>query len=233
MRLALNQHTHPDTAIALSNLGVINFNLRNYAQAETYLRQALDMQEEVFESNHPQVGTVLANLGATLAASKQVSEAKRTLTKSVDWHRATLGDNHPNTANALLNLGSVLQQLDELVESEEIFRESIRIYSDNGGNTPVLGVAMANLSETLLRQNQPVEALELAKQSQLKLGETLPENHPWHAVAAAAVGAAEGANGNTERARELLVSSLPVLEKTFGADGTRTKAAQRYLHQLE
>ncbi len=233
MRVALNQERHPDTAITLSNLGVIHFNLRRFDEAEAYLLQALDIQQEVFDNDHPQVGTVLANLGATLAASKQLGKAKNTLEESVDWHRDTLGSDHPNTANAMLNLGSVLQQLGELEQSATLFRQCITIYLKSGNKTPVLGVAMANLSETLLRQNQPVEALTLAKNSQIQLSNVLPENHPWLAVATAAVGAAEAANGNRDLARDLLKQSLPTLEKTFGTDGTRTVSAQHYLKQLE
>ncbi len=233
MRQELNQHMHPATAITLSNLGVTHFNLRHYDEAETFLEQALQMQRQVFADDHPQIGTVLANLGATLAASKQFDKAKRYLSESVAWHRKTIGDDHPNTANALLNLGSVLQQRGELSQSEALFRESIDIYSrSNAGKTPIPGIAMANLSETLLRQNRAREALEFAEASHRQLVDVLPDNHPWLAVANAAVGAASGAMGNETRARTLLGESLPTLVKTFGEDGTRTIAARQYLEQL-
>ncbi|MFK8031395.1 MAG: tetratricopeptide repeat protein [Gammaproteobacteria bacterium] len=233
VRHSLGQDTHPDTAITLSNLGVTHFNLKRFDEAEVYLLDALAMQRVVFRQDHPQVGTVLANLGATLAASKQLNKASTYLSESVAWHRKTLGQNHPNTANALLNLGSVLQQRGQLDQSEALFRECIAIYRKSAIKSPVLGLAMASLSETLMRKNEILEALTLAEESHTQLVTTLPEKHPWLYVAQAAVGAAEGANGNVTRARSLLTDSLPVLAKTFGEDSARTVSVRNYLLKLD
>lgn len=230
MRYKLGQAQHPATAIALSNLGVTQFNLRDYAGAETNLRKALAVQKQVFSDEHPQTGIVLSNLGATLAGAGKLEQAEEILRQSVAWHRRLLGDSHPGTANALINLGSVLYRLQRYVESEAIFRECIAIFSiPESQRSPTLGIARINLANNLLKQNKGEEALTLATAGLRHLEGTLPESHPWIAVAKASLGAARMMTGEKESGMQLLRESLPVLTKTFGEDGARTAEARGYL----
>ncbi|MEL7449520.1 MAG: serine/threonine-protein kinase [Pseudomonadota bacterium] len=233
IRLALDQEVHPETALTLSNLGVTMINLRRYDEAEKLLRRALEVQRIVFGNQHPQIGTVLSNLGAALTAETRYAEAETAMRQSVAFHRDLYGSQHVNTANALNNLGALLHRTGNYAESEALFRESLAIFDQpEFASLPTPGITRANLASSLVSQRRGSEAREIAEAGLQQLRNTLPDGHPWIAVAESTLGAALAQVGESERARALLEASLPSLEKTFGADSFRTVEARQRLAEL-
>ena len=54
---------HPETAVALNNLGVIFQEIRDYARAEPLLQEALQIRQKVLGPEDPDTAETLDNLG--------------------------------------------------------------------------------------------------------------------------------------------------------------------------
>lgn len=74
---------HVDTAVALSNLALANFALKENALAEEKYRAALSIYEFRREPQHPDIANCLAALAQVLAAEGRPEEARKLLLRAL------------------------------------------------------------------------------------------------------------------------------------------------------
>lgn len=156
---------------SMCKAGMINGQLGNFRDAETWARKALKLQpghanahfilgsamhamgryEDAAASFNrvtramPNNAAVYNNLGNALAASGRIDEAIKNYQKAVDLQ--------PNFAEAFNNLGSAYLSADKLQEAENNFRQATQI-------NPGFSEAYNNLGTVLHRQGHISEAIE-------------------------------------------------------------------------
>ncbi len=103
---------HPQIAVMLNNMAVIETRRQRYSEASQLVQQALDIDEKAFGPQHPQVASDLNTLG-TLAfhcGEKQLS--RQLFERAWKIRRQHLGDLHARTLASKKNLDMVSSILD-------------------------------------------------------------------------------------------------------------------------
>jgi tetratricopeptide (TPR) repeat protein len=91
--------THPDVASSLVNLGVLHWDLGDFAKALSLSKEALAMDEAIFGPEHPEVASDLTNVAKLLEEMGNWIEARAHLERALAILEKTLGPNHPITAS--------------------------------------------------------------------------------------------------------------------------------------
>jgi tetratricopeptide (TPR) repeat protein len=99
---------HPNTLVALNNLGTLLQNQNKLARAEPLLREALEKSRRVLGEEHPDTSSSINNLGTLQLDQGRWGDAERSLREAIEKRRRALGDNHPDTLNSTINLGRAL-----------------------------------------------------------------------------------------------------------------------------
>lgn len=91
-------------ASGLHNLGMVLHEAGRLDQAETVLRDALRLREDVFGPDHAPVAMTLRLLGEIATAATRFAEAKAMLERALRIEVARHGEHHPQTALVQLSL---------------------------------------------------------------------------------------------------------------------------------
>ena len=105
---------HPDIASTLYSMGVLhrefgNTGQRSFGEAESLLKQALEMRERVLRAGHPDIATSLSGLGVLYTWQKRLDKAEPLYKRALELREASLPPDHPDMAksfNALTGLYS-------------------------------------------------------------------------------------------------------------------------------
>jgi tetratricopeptide (TPR) repeat protein len=105
---------HPETAVSLSNLGLLLRDQGELAAARTCLERALSIQERVLPAGAPDLGSTLGALGAILWAQGDLASARPYFERALEvWQgRGERG----REATAFFQLGGVALQLGRVAQ---------------------------------------------------------------------------------------------------------------------
>jgi TonB family protein len=98
----LGQANWQELANALARLGAVEYRQKNYAAAEPFLLQSLQVQQNHRDADAPEVADALGNLGQLYMAQLQFGKAEPILQKSVEIYDARLQDTTPTPPAATL-----------------------------------------------------------------------------------------------------------------------------------
>jgi DNA-binding winged helix-turn-helix (wHTH) protein/tetratricopeptide (TPR) repeat protein len=114
----------------------------------TYLKQALQLQREVYGENHPQVGTVLSNLAIAYLWHDQYSEAEAAARSAVTAFES-LPELNPDRIDAILRLGQVLTDSGSLDEAKPNLEKSLSlsrvVYGESSLETAAVYVSLSGM----------------------------------------------------------------------------------------
>lgn len=224
VRRSIGHTSHPDTATVINNLGVVQLERGKLDEAAALHDEALAMQREVLGPSHPATLTTLTNLASVLVRQRRYEEAEPLLRQSVQLHKTAWGTAHINTAQTLNSLGTALHQSGQSEASIEVFDEAIDVFRASVGLKHPLGsLARTNKANALVAVGRAEEAESIARAAAADLATAgLASSHPLSSLASSVLGAAIAAQGRYAEAEPLMVESLSVIEKTFGAQSART-----------
>ena len=97
--------TIPEGALLLERLGFYCYRRASYAEAETYLAQALRVQEQKDASL--ETAQILNSLGLLYSEQARSQEAEALHLRALEIRERILGSEHPETAESLHNLARV------------------------------------------------------------------------------------------------------------------------------
>ena len=144
---------HLDISETLNNLGVIWFQRKKFAQAETAFARALRIIEAQLGSDHPDVAISLSNLGLVYVERKRYQAAEKVFMRALDIRRRRLPRDHPAVADSLFNLAGVLMKQNRSVEAEPLLQQAVEIRSQNPKASSIEGLLALERYAAVLRVN--------------------------------------------------------------------------------
>ena len=118
----------PENELLVSNLnsrGNILREASRYDEAETALRRALSLSEDVFGAEHPNVGAVSVNLGQTLLASGKPGEAKEAILEGLELIEKDLDAFPLEYSAGLLSLAEINADRGETQSATEMVQKAL------------------------------------------------------------------------------------------------------------
>ena len=225
--------------------GDLYYNLGRFGEAETQLRIALDLREEVLEPDPLDLSAARRRLASTLGRLGRFVEAEELLhaaigeLRSLDLGRSpeTGGPESPEAAgdltHALSDLGAIYLQTARMVDGERLLRECIAVYEESGLAPDVnYVIVLGNLAGHLNTTGRPREAEEFARRAAEVARATLREGEPVRARALARLGWIRGDRGDLLEAEDLLREALALQRDNLGARHPHTAETQRLLAEV-
>ena len=149
-----------------------------------------------------------------LQAKIRLARGKRRESLDLHWEaleieKQTLAKSDRQTVLGLSALGSVQQTMRQHEEAEAVFRQALDLQSEaHPGDRPITAVLLRHLSEVLLRQERPEEALKPALQA-VEMGRRLwSEPHVDQASALNSLANVRRSLGQLDTAHHLYLESL-------------------------
>ena len=219
---------HLDTARTLAVLGGCLQGRGEYAAAEPFFRQALEVRERVLGPEHPLTLGTWATSRTWPRSSDRLDEAEKLSRRVLQVRERIAGPETLETAGALTSLSEVLDQEGRPGRAPSRCCAGRFRFSSNGStvDNPDVGLTMWHLAEALRLLGRCGEAEALARRT-LEIWEGCfgPE-HEWTAwglicLAEVRLGAGRRRRGDRRRRARRADPSAPVRQ---GARGTRRDA---------
>ena len=128
---------HPDVAQSLASIGAVLVRMDRFAEAERYLRDAIDRYEGVYGPESGEVVNNTMNLAQALHKMGELDAAIAMMTRVVEIEKRTLPENHRYIALDLEKLAGMHFDAGRYPEAAALWREAIGIWTINLGEAHV------------------------------------------------------------------------------------------------
>jgi serine/threonine-protein kinase len=223
----------PAAAVTLNNMGTILVGAERYAEAEPYLREALDIQRRLLPREHPDVALAMSNLGTLYREQGRYDQAEPLYREALALRRAVLGPWHPRVGISHYQIARLHHLRGELDSAEAHFRATLEIDRRSyGDDHPEIAVDATQLARVLLDRNDPLAAEALLREALDIRVRHRGANHPQIADALELLATAMEAQGNRADAGQLLRRALEVSRASRGETDSTTVAIATRLATL-
>jgi len=169
---------HPHISDDLINLGAIQAEKSQYAQAEKYYRQGLDIIQSFYGKDHPETASALTMIARVLIPQNRLSEAETMLREALEIEERVYGKIHPRVASTLNEMGTIARQQGKFKDAEADYIRMADIYREvYKGKHYYIGIALANLGGVYGEQKRYARAEDLYRQALQMYAQTLPPDH--------------------------------------------------------
>jgi tetratricopeptide (TPR) repeat protein len=224
---------HPDTAVSLSTLAGLRYEMGRYTEAEPLLVRSLAISEEQLGANHPRTAASLNNLAELYRSIGRYTEAELLLVRSLAISEEQLGTNHPRTATSLNNLAGLYKSIGRYAEAQSLFVRSLAISEDQLGiNHPNTSTSLSDLAGLYYEMGRYTEAEPLLVRSLAISEEQLGANHPRTAASLNNLAELYRSIGRYSEAEPLFVRSLAISEEQLGTNHPDTSTSLNNLASL-
>ena len=224
---------HPDTAVALDNLGVLYSKLAFYAKAESLYKRALAIREKALGHDHLDTAVSLDNLAILYGYQGQYAKAEALNQRALWIYIKELGPSHPSTAISINNLAMLYDQQGLYAKAEPLYKRALAIGEITiGPEHPSTATRLNNLA--VLYSNQGLYAkAESMFQRALAISEKVQgAEHPDTARNLNNLGWLYSSLGLYAKAEPLLVRGLAISQKVLGLDHPFTATSLNNLAAL-
>ncbi len=171
--------TFPEAAELLYKAGQYLAERASYKEAETLLKQALTIYEQVLGPEHLDVATTLNELAEIQRKQGWYNEALPLYRRALTIREQVLGSEHPDVATSLNNLARPYQHLRQFTEAEPLYKRALAIRKQALGlNHPDTAQSLNDLATLYKEQDRYTQAEQLFKQALLIREQTLGPKHP-------------------------------------------------------
>lgn len=175
------QHSGPDTpetAAALTQLGISLHRLARFADAEAAFRRALDIRSRVLAPGDRRIAIAAMNLALTLGERGELIEAEGLLNRARAQLSRSPGDD-PASGTILTALGLNLSMQGRYAEAEAPLREALDIRARTLPAThPLVAAAYVNLGQCLIGLKRGRDAVTYFRRGLAGLEASLAPDHP-------------------------------------------------------
>jgi tetratricopeptide (TPR) repeat protein len=196
--------------------GAFYIQRREFAKAESLLKTALSIMEEMNDADNIAMSGVNQNLGSLYYAEGKYSEAEKSFKKVLAILQSTKAVNRLQV-NAMDGLALVYSDQAKYPEAEIWFKQAIELAEKTMGVThPIYAALLDGLAGVDKKQNKYSEAEVLGEKSLSIREKILGENHPDVALALNNLANTYILQGRYAAAEEPLRRSLAINEKIYG-----------------
>ncbi|TRO95350.1 protein kinase [Glycocaulis profundi] len=203
-RVALSGHAHRMTGVFRNDLGVMLTAAGRMDEAAVAFRDALATWRATGLDHSPDALNTLNNLAAVEVLSGRHEAAAPLFGELLELRRSSYGPS-ATTAAVLNNYGKTLVNLDRPEEALPYLREAAEMAREHAGSASlVYASALAGHSEALAGTGEVRAALDLAESGFAEVVEAAGGRGPASSVVGVAWARTLAAQGETDRAAELL-----------------------------
>jgi tetratricopeptide (TPR) repeat protein len=170
---------HPDTCMALNNLGIILEALGDLSEARRIFKLALDARRALLGPCHPETLASINSLANLHLGSGEHDQAEALHRKAYDGRKASLGMLHPDTLISEMNVAIVLRYKKRFAESESFYKRALNGLSASLGiNHAETLRCMFNLGNLLADTNRIQESERIHTKVLISRSKRLGQLHP-------------------------------------------------------
>ena len=226
--LALRRALGPQeqsVAVTLNNMGSLLLGADRYAEAEPYLREALEIQLRLLPREHPDVALSMSNLASLYREQGRYDEAEPLYREALALRRSVYGDWHPRVGISHYQLARMHYLRGALDSAETHYRATLEIdRRAYGDDHPEVAVDATQLARVLLARGDPLAAEPLVREAlRIRIAHR-GETHAQVADALELLASVVEAQGDGSEAGRLLQRALAVSRAARGADDSATVA---------
>lgn len=226
--LALRRARGPDeqsVAVTLNNMGSLLLGADRYAEAEPYLREALDIQLRLLPREHPDVALSMSNLASLYREQGRYDDAEPLYREALALRRSVLGPWHPRVGISHYQIARLHYLRGQLDSAEANFRATLEIDRRTyGDDHPEVAVDATQLARVLLDRGDPLAAEPLLREAlEIRIAHR-GETHPQIADALELLATALEAQGERADAEQMLRRALEVSRAARGESDAATVA---------
>ena len=158
-----------EAADLLSQTGFLLTRMKQFKEAEPFLKRALEIRKKQIDQNPLNVAETLSHLGNMLADKGKNSEALPYYNEAMEIRKSVQGENHPDVAQIHNDFGIAYFNLYEYDKAEKHYQEAKKIW-EMGGDETLIGAAFFNLAMIYKNQsNKKKKAEEYFKEAVQKI----------------------------------------------------------------
>jgi tetratricopeptide (TPR) repeat protein len=206
-----------EATLLLQRLGSYCYRRASYAEAETYLIQALDLHEQQEWDDPLEKARTLNTLALVYYRQADYEQAEELHLQALALREPTLGPDHPQTAESLHNLAMLYGNQGEYQRAEEFYLRVLAIEErTKGTEQPETAKTLNNLGLVYYLQGDYAQAEASYQRALAIYGRTLPANHPDIMYPLSGLGALYEKRSDYPRAEELYQQALAICEQALG-----------------
>src|SRR5579871_2005161 len=200
---------HPDLGYPLNNLAFVLREEGEPVQSEPFARESLAIRLKSQGPDHPQVAAASNTLARILEAEGDYGGAESAFGQALDIVQRTVGLGSYVGAQILLNHSMLEFDRGKFQVAEKEARESLESLQKLGGEkTPYVALALTQLAEDRVFQNDSAGAVPMLRQAVEIRREENPPAHPEIIFAEVRLGEALTASGELREAEQILRATL-------------------------
>jgi serine/threonine protein kinase/tetratricopeptide (TPR) repeat protein len=207
----------PKTADALYQLAILRREQGRYPEAESLLREVLEIRTKRLGAGSAQVASTMGDVAVVLAIQNKLAEAEALLRDAVARSVKAGATETRDHAALLNNLALTLRREGKLAEAEATYREALAIAKRVLGDSHWdVAVFLGNLALVLRNEGKPVEAEAMYREALALSRKILGDVHPNVAANLNGLATALRDQGRYAEAEPLLRESLAMMRHLVG-----------------
>jgi len=202
----------------------------DFALAEHYQREALEIFQATVSRNYPDNAIALANLGYALTQRGKYTEAEQVLNEALQIERTVFGADNQRVAAIQANLGVLYDREGDLPRAVAANQSALKIMKDRlGANHYMVGYYLDALAILYLKADDLTVAEDDVRQALAIYAKSLPARHLYIASARQTLGEILLRRGSLDAAETELRAAWDINMELAGADNWRTARSEASL----
>ncbi len=208
-----------DSAVALiwHDVGLFHYRAGRVAEAESAIRQALEIRRRVFGQEHREVAKSLNVLAVIYMQRGSNAKAELLFKEALAIQEKLLGPDDPDLASVICNLGILNHRQGRFKEAEALYVRALALKEKAfGPDHPELCSQIVSLADLYIRQERYREAVPLYERHISIKEKAFGKGHPditWGLAGLARVNRKEG---KYDEAKALYERALDIDERAYG-----------------
>ncbi len=215
--------TLKEGGLLLERLGFYYYQRGCYADAETYLTQALSLQEGQSHSDPSDTAQTLNSLGLLYQQQARYQQAEAHYQRSLELRERLTGSEHLKTSESLHNLATLQGDQGNYQQAEHLYLRVLALEEQaKGSEHPDVASTLNNLALIYYQQGRYPEAEATYQRAFTIYERSLPPDHPNLTYPFDGLATLAEKQGNYQRAEELYQRALVICKEAFGEEHAET-----------
>jgi CHAT domain-containing protein/Tfp pilus assembly protein PilF len=221
---------HPETGVALNDLGLVYQNRFEYGKALSLLQRSLKIAQSTMPVDEKVLGVRLNNLGELYKAMGNPEQALPLLKQALEIAEQLSGSQDRTTANRANNLAALYHEMGDYGQALPLFQQALKAMEQaRGQNHPETAVIANNLAALFADMGAYGEAMPLYERSLLVFWKSLGIEHPYTRKCMSNLALLYQEKGEYVTARKLFEKALAI---SVGTDGREHPDTGTFLNNL-